>query len=169
MTAPPLITSATLDDLPTVIEIYDEAAYWLRERGLGGWPHPQPQWIIDTVRQDIEQGLVYLCRAQDGRAIGTLRLLWSDPEVWPEEAGDAGYVHGLAIRNDVRGQRVGERMLEWAKDSIRSRGRRYLRLDCDAGNVALRRYYETRGFTFRGKLAQERHVAARYEMKLTNT
>jgi ribosomal protein S18 acetylase RimI-like enzyme len=42
--------------------------------------------------------------------------------------------------------RVGDRMLEWAVDTIGARGRHFARLDAIATNAALCRYYEERGF-----------------------
>jgi hypothetical protein len=41
---------------------------------------------------------------------------------------------------------VGERLLEWAVDTIAARGRLFARLDAMASNAALCRYYEERGF-----------------------
>jgi GNAT superfamily N-acetyltransferase len=166
------IGPASRDDLSVVMDIYDEAAQWLHSKGFHYWHHPQPMWIWDLVEDDIEAGCVFLCRAlTDGRAVGTLRILWADRAMWPEDGGDegsgeAGYVHGLAIRPDVRGHGVGAAMLEWAKGHIRAHGRKFIRLDCEASNPALRQYYEKLGFVFRGEMTNETHTGARYEMAL---
>jgi ribosomal protein S18 acetylase RimI-like enzyme len=50
------------------------------------------------------------------------------------------------VRRKVGGLEVGDRLLQWAVDLIGSRGRRYVRLDCQESNEALCRYYEQRGF-----------------------
>jgi GNAT superfamily N-acetyltransferase len=128
-----------------------------------GLPQPPEQVIRDGVAATIADGRVYLCQTEAGRSVGAFRLAWSDPEVWPNDDGDAGYVHGLIIRNDVRGQGVGARMLAWAAELIRAKTRRWLRLDCDASNPKLCRYYEGQGFVPRGVLPQRYHLAARYE------
>lgn len=169
MTISPLgpltINPASPDELSVVMEIYDEAAGWLHSKGIVYWAYPQPPWIWDLVKHDIENGCVFLCRTQaDGRAVGTLRILWSDPAIWPAAADDAGYIHGLAIRLDVRGYGVGAAMLEWAKDYLRSHGKAYLRLDCEAGSPALRQYYEKLGFAPCGEITHNDYVGARYEM-----
>jgi hypothetical protein len=41
---------------------------------------------------------------------------------------------------------VGERLLEWAVERIAARGRQFARLDGQASNAQLCRYYEMRGF-----------------------
>ncbi len=95
---------------------------------------------------DIEE--FYLGK-REGEPVATIMIQWSDPMVWGEKGNDglAGYIHAFAIRRAIGGRRVGERVLEWAVEQIRARGRRYARLDCVASNQALCRYYEVRGFT----------------------
>ncbi len=171
MTISPLgaltLNTASPDELSVVMEIYDDAAQWLHSKGIHYWASPQPQWIRDLVENDIKKGSVFLCRTQaDGRAVGTLRILWTDAEMWPEDASDAGYIHGLAIRSAVRGHGIGVAMLEWARGYIRAHGKAYMRLDCEASNPMLRRYYENLGFVPRGEVTVESHTGARYEMTL---
>lgn len=163
---PLFITPAQPSDLETVLAIYDESAQWLAAQGLPAGFFPQPDWIRQGVAADIARGDVYLGRDADGRVRGTLRLLWEDPDAWPDDRDEAGYVHGLIIRNEARGRGVGAAMLAWAERTTRERGRRFLRLDCDATNSKLCAYYERLGFTSRGTLPQKHHLAARYEKAL---
>ncbi len=156
---------ASPEELSAVVEIYDDAARWLHAKGIYYWAYPQPRWIRDLVARDIEDGCVFLCRTRaDDRAVGTLRILWADPAMWPEDVGNAGYIHGLAIRTEVRGRGLGVAMLEWAKGHLRAHARIFMRLDCEAGNPGLRRYYERLGFAFRGEAAHNGYVGARYEL-----
>jgi GNAT superfamily N-acetyltransferase len=149
------IRPASPEELSVVMDIYDDAARWLHAQGIYYWAYPQPWWIRDLVASDIEKGCVFLCRAQaEGRAVGTLRILWADPAMWPEDAGNAGYIHGLAVRTDARGHGVGAAMLEWAKAPPGARG-----FSC--GWIArpqpiLRRYYERLGTAFRAKRGSRR-------------
>ena len=159
------IRPASPEELSVVMDIYDDAARWLHAQGIYYWAYPQPRWIWDSVASDIEKGCVFLCRAQaDGRAVGTLRILWADPAMWPEDAGNAGYIHGLALHTEARGHEVGAAMLEWAKGHLRAHERIFMRLDCEASNPILRKYYERLGFAFRGEAAHDGYVGARYEM-----
>ena len=90
--------------------------------------------------------------ALEGRTFGTLALQWSDEEVWGYAPGDAGYVHGLAIRRDFAGLGLGRELLRWAEDRAALSGKRYLRLDCVAKNRRLNEYYERAGFRCRGRV-----------------
>ena len=80
--------------------------------------------------------------------LDTDAIQWTDPDVCGERGVDglASYVHGMAVARSAGGMRVGERMLEWAVDTIAARGRPFARLDAMAANAPLCRYYEQRGF-----------------------
>ena len=157
------LVQATPADLDTVMEIYAEGDEWLKTQGLLTGSRPSPEQVRVWVAAAIADGHVYLCQTEDGRSVGSFRLIWSDPEVWPNDEEEAGYVHGLIIRNEVRGQGVGAQMLAWAAELVHANERRFLRLDCDATNPRLCRYYEQQGFEPRGVVPQRYHVAARYE------
>jgi ribosomal protein S18 acetylase RimI-like enzyme len=138
---------AAIADYDAVMAILREAADWLSARGIHQWYH----WYMDVGEQILRERLdnheVYLFQRGNG-PIGTLTIQWSDPDVWGERGIDglAGYVHGMAVARSAGGMRVGERMLEWAVETIAARGRRFARLDAMASNDALCRYYEKRGF-----------------------
>jgi hypothetical protein len=57
----------------------------------------------------------------------------------------------LAVRRGYPG--LGAALLGWAAESVRDAGRRFVRLDCVAGNPRLRAYYEAAGFAHRGDVA----------------
>ena len=144
---PLTITRARAADFDAVLAILREAADWLSARGNPQWQH----WYMDfgerMLRERLEHHEVYLFRL-DRTPVGTLSIQWSDPEVWGERGLDglAGYIHGMGIARSVGGQRVGQRLLEWAVETIAARGRRFARLDAMASNEPLCRYYEERGF-----------------------
>jgi ribosomal protein S18 acetylase RimI-like enzyme len=145
------VVRAVSADYDAVMAILREAADWLSARGIQQWYH----WHTDVgeriLRERIEHHEVYLF--QRGEVpVGTLTIQWTDADVWGERGIDglAGYVHGMAFARSLGGMRVGERMLEWAVDTIAARGRRLARLDAMASNALLCRYYEQRGFQPRG-------------------
>ncbi|MGA9723333.1 MAG: GNAT family N-acetyltransferase [Candidatus Binatus sp.] len=142
-----VVARASAVDYDTVMAILREAADWLSARGNPQWKHWHMEAGEQMLRDRLEHHEVYLAR-RDGAAVGTLTIQWSDLEQWGERGldGSAGYIHGVAITRNVGGQRVGERLLEWAVERIAARGRRFVRLDAMASNAALCRYYEQRGF-----------------------
>lgn len=142
-----LLEPARPEELPVVMGILDECAAWLHGRGIAQWALPQPPHEWEKMRRQIALGHVSLARLEADRSvIGTLRIEWEDPHLWPDDPFGGGYVHSLAIRNHVRGHHVGAGLLQWAQREIAERGRRYIRLDCWDKNEALCRYYESLGF-----------------------
>jgi len=161
------IRPALPHELAIVMAIQDDAAAWLKANGIRQWTSPLPRSCWDYVERAIASREVYLaCWPECGYAVGTLRLKWTDPRLWPADPEAAAYVHDLAVRRNLKGHRIGALMLEWAKEQARARGRAYLRLDCVAWNPALRQYYEHIGFTCRGEVTQGTYVAALYEFRL---
>jgi GNAT superfamily N-acetyltransferase len=135
---------ASPGQLPDVLAVLDEAAAWLRERGVEQWPARfDPSWVEGAVRR----GETWLAVA-GGTAAGTVTLDLADP-VWDEApAADALYVHRMAVRRAAAG--LGAVILDWAAGVAREQGRAALRLDCVASNRRLRGYYEAAGFAHRG-------------------
>ncbi|AXI80045.1 GNAT family N-acetyltransferase [Peterkaempfera bronchialis] len=152
-----------------VLAVLDEAAAWLRSRGVDQWPARfEAAWI----EPGIAQGDTWIVRT-GGRTAATVTLDWFDP-VWSDHPGPAGYLHRLAVRRHAAG--LGARILDWAAATLAHTGR-HLRLDCLAANTALRAYYESAGFTHRGDTrvggapGQRRHdgpatLVSRYEKPL---
>ncbi len=101
-----------------------------------------------------------------GRDVGTFALQWSDGETWGGGAGDAGYVHGLAIRRDFAGRGLGRELLRWAEGRVTASGKTYLRLDCPAENRVLNKYYKSAGFSYRGEALVWGLKVSRYEKRV---
>jgi protein-tyrosine phosphatase len=157
------VALAQPQDVDTVLSILDEAAGWLHARGIvRQWP---PKFEREEIAEQVAQGHMYLARL-DRQPVGTLMLLWSDPEVWGDRPADAGYVHSLAIRRSAAGRGVGLQMLRWAEGVVAAAGRPYLRLDCWGENAALCRYYEQAGFAYLGRRAPTGWQCAMFEKQL---
>lgn len=162
------VKQAQATDLDVVLAILAEAAAWLQVNGIEQWAYPPPPGLRKRIAGEIAKGEVYLAyNPSDGQVVGTLRFEWSGGALWcdqPDRA--AGYVHTLAIRPSLHGQRLGESILAWAKAHVRNQGLPYLRLDCIATNHGLRRYYERLGFRPCGKATAGDFTSALFEMAL---
>jgi GNAT superfamily N-acetyltransferase len=159
----PTFQLATPDDLSLVMSIIAEAAAWHEANGIDQWPSPPNEHWWRRMAGHIARGEVYLAFL-DGHAMGTVRLSWSDP-YWPNDSS-AGYVHQMAIRNSVRGTGLGAKMLAWTVEQIRQAGKSTARLDCQAGNRRLRRYYLDQGFIYQGQIHDRDYTAALFEKKI---
>jgi ribosomal protein S18 acetylase RimI-like enzyme len=157
------IRQATAADYPSVMQIIGQAAAWLKEKGIDQWPSPPNEHWQRRTAEQVNQGEFYLAYERQ-KPIGTFRLTWRDA-YWVDD-GLAGYLHRLAIRDGKHRQGLGDVMLEWAIGAIKRRGRQYVRLDTPADNGRLRRYYESRGFTYRGQIADHDYLGALFEKEL---
>ncbi len=152
-------------DLTMVMDIIADAAAWLEAKGIEQWPSPPNAYWWRRAAQFIIAQQIHLALLGD-EAVGTIRLAWSDPYLWPEDPDNAGYIYGLAVRGDMHGQGLGAAILDWACMAIRSAGKPYARLDCQYHNSRLRQYYEEAGFVFRGQAVDRDYAAALYEKRL---
>jgi GNAT superfamily N-acetyltransferase len=146
------IELATVDDLDRYIDLLEELAEWMYARGIEQWPRGRARGGREYYKASIDRHELHLAFV-DGEFAGGLRLLQSDPVVWPDVIeGDALYLYTLAVRRTFRGHGLGHQLLAWAERQVVGAGRRYLRLDCVPGNAFLRRYYEDAGFVARGEV-----------------
>ena len=139
---------AAVSDTARLLELREEAAAWLVQRGIRQW---QPGEVgAEEIGAQIHAG-EWAVHRRDGTIQGALRLLLADPAFWGERPDDAAYVHGLVIDRHMAGQGLGGGLLDWAERRTRSVGRSFLRLDCSETNERLRSYYRDRGFADVGR------------------
>jgi GNAT superfamily N-acetyltransferase len=152
------------DEARYTISILLEAAAWLESRG-------EPLWLpdeIDTgsVRRDVEAGR-YVLAFVGADTAGTARITPTDELFWPEAgAGEALYVHRLAVRRRHAGGTVSRGILDFARSEARAAGCGLLRLDTDAFRPRLRGVYESYGFLYRDERVVGPHTVARYELRV---
>lgn len=157
------IRRARPGDVDELAAIEEEAAAWVRSRGIEPGEPPRP--LREIFADSVATGQMYV--AERAGIIAGKVTLQEDDDLWADQLGDALYVHGLTVRRSFAGQEIGRALLRWAEDQARARGETYLRLDCNADNPALRAYYEWAGFAHRGDVALAHRVASRYEKVLS--
>ncbi|MGC4042486.1 MAG: GNAT family N-acetyltransferase [Armatimonas sp.] len=148
-------------ELPALLDLRVQAARWLWDKGIPQW-HPDG-FTLENTYEDFERHRLY--SLWDGETlVGSFRLQDSDPVLWPEaQPGEALYLHTLVVARERAGTGIGDHLLDQAFAIAAAEGYPYLRLDCYAGNAALRGYYEARGFAFHSELAEETWTVARFE------
>lgn len=132
---------AAPDEAPAVAEVIQEAARWLMTWRSQLWDPERVGLAFVTPIIARRQMLTARC----GREIaGVMILEPEDPHFWPDcPAGEAAYVHKLAVRRAHAGQGVPAALMDHAARLAGEEGRRFLRLDCDP---PLRGFYERLGF-----------------------
>jgi GNAT superfamily N-acetyltransferase len=153
---------ATIEDVPAVAEMLDEATAFVRTKGRDQWPVPFPP---EELRERIGRDELYVVEV-DGELAATFTLLLDDPKYWGERPPDAVYLHKLAVRRAYAGRRLGVRIVEWIGEEAKRRGRGFIRLDCQRDLHGIREYYERLGFELRGELERGDFAWALYERRL---
>jgi GNAT superfamily N-acetyltransferase len=161
---PPTIIRADPSQAAVVSSVLTEAADWVASRGKRLW-HPV-HVSLEAVAPDVDAGMYYIAWL-NGEAAGVVRLQTEDLDFWPDAAaGDAVYLHRLAVRRRYAGGDVSSALLNWIVAHARELGRKYVRLDCAADRPALRRVYEVFGFRFHDERNMGSFVVARYQFEL---
>jgi ribosomal protein S18 acetylase RimI-like enzyme len=94
-----------------------------------------------------------------------LTLSWQDDEYRGRQDPNAGYVHGLSIRDGFHGLGLGVYAIDSCADLVRVNDRERLRLDCEVNNAKLCAYYESIGFVRVGtKPFRSGYVASLYKL-----
>ncbi len=153
---------ATVDDVPLVAEMLDEATAFVRTKGRDQWPVPYPQ---EKLRDSVADETLYVVELE-GEPAATFTLLADDPKFWGDRPPDALYLHKLAVRRAFAGRGLGARIVEWIAGEARRRGRSFIRLDCQRDLPGIRRYYDELGFDLRGELERGPRAWALYERRV---
>ena len=142
---------ATLDDLPALLQLRDEARRWLAARGSDQWSEawPDPETMATTIADAIKRGETWCVDGDDGSVIATLTVnrraypgLWSDDE----ERQPAIYVHRLIVARSAANRLLGAKLLNEVARCAETQGAKWIRVDVWATNDDLHRYYLRHGF-----------------------
>jgi ribosomal protein S18 acetylase RimI-like enzyme len=140
------IKLATPDDLALVSDIYSSVCLWLHDvKGITEmWSR---EVSAEEMQELIDSNQLYLALIAN-EAAGAFKLTEQD-RLW-DHTDNALYVHAFAVHRKFEGMGIGKKMLDWAGDLARKRGKRYLRLDCMDENSELKQYYVRAGFELLG-------------------
>jgi ribosomal protein S18 acetylase RimI-like enzyme len=140
------IVNTTIDDLSKVLWLFEQAMELEGKNGYKVWKS------IDrtALEKDIQNKLQYkIIKGTDIQCI--FSVLYTDPFIWGKlDQQDAIYLHRIVVNPNYKGQKLFEKVLEWAMQSARQRRLKYIRMDTWADNFKIISYYQTYGFTFIG-------------------
>lgn len=137
------------DDALAIWGLIREAVGWLRSIGSDQWSTADT-WAGPTgkVTRAISAGHAWVL-LDGSTVVGTVTVEPDgDPDFWTpaERAEPALYVSKLVVARSHAGQRLGEALLEWTRETAASQGRTWVRLDAWRSNDQLRSYYTSRGW-----------------------
>jgi GNAT superfamily N-acetyltransferase len=147
------IRLARPEDVGTYVALGRAAQALLRSRGLEQYVPAAHDEYAAAIRSKVESGTLYVVW-DGGTAVGFFSLDLASSPWWPADGEPALYLAGMVVSPQARGRGVGGFIIQWSLAEAGRRGCRFVRLDCHAGNPWLCGYYESHGFTFRGRVEQ---------------
>ncbi|CAB3767267.1 GNAT family N-acetyltransferase [Paraburkholderia humisilvae] len=137
------IRNASAEDISVLSTIRDEAtAYKLRQDDLA-WG--KSGWTAEATRRALDRGGLYVVE-QDEYPVAIFSLRWQDETYWGPQKPNAGYLHGLCVRDGFHGMDLGGYAVDRCADLVCANNRDRIRLDCELKNTRLCAYYESLGF-----------------------
>lgn len=143
MTEIPLtIRRATRDDVPEIVRLLaDDVLGQTRER----YELPLPQPYLDAFAEiDADPRHELIVVERNGRIVATLHLI--ELVSLTKVATRRMEVEAVRVQADMRGQRIGERMMRWAIERTREKGCGTLQLTSDARRPEAHAFYTRLGF-----------------------
>ena len=143
------IRKSTLADLPTILNLRDQAREIMRSYGnVYQWPDGYPR--DDMFRKDIELGGSYVMLDEEGTIVGTFALLPS-PEVTYNVIYDGQWlddepyyvIHRIASTSGSHG--VLDALLDYCESQVDN-----IRIDTHEANVIMRKGLEKHGYRYCG-------------------
>ena len=134
------VRRATREDVPAIVALLADDPLGAAREDLGD---PTAYLVaFEAVDSDPAHELVVL--DDGGVVVGTLQLTLL-PGLSRHGATRA-LIEAVRVARTHRGQRLGERLVEWAIDESRRRGAAVMQLTTDASRVDAHRFYERLGF-----------------------
>lgn len=153
------ISPAKTSDASLIALILREAALWLQENGIPLWK--ASDFTEETISPDTH--LYHLIHAGQEVA-GLFKLEELDELFWPDvDQTESLFIHKLVVRRPYAGTGLSSLATQYAVHEAEKRGKKYLRLDCEASRPKLRALYERLGFKHHSDKQVGWYSCSRYE------
>ncbi len=147
------LVQAREEQLPMIIDMYEEVVRLMNENGIYQWGEDYPG--PDLLRRDLEKGDLYLLM-KEGKIAGAVVLNEEyEPEYnqisWQDRSGKFLVVHRLCVDPSFQGQGISKILLDEIEEFAKERGYNSIRLDTYIPNEKAMNLYENQGYERRGK------------------
>lgn len=138
------ITHATIDDLPAIYHLFEEAIRFQKANNYIGWNSYDKEFI----QADIQNRLLFKI-VNEYEIVCIFSICFTDELIWREkENGDAIYLHRVVVNRKFTGEQLFKKVLDWTIQFAKNKGLHYVRMDTWAENEKIITYYKSYGFSF---------------------
>jgi len=137
-----IFRKANRSDVPAIALLADDDLGRDRE-GIGATLSESYRRAFDAIEADPRQLLV-VGEHENGNVVATLQI--SLIPYLTHGGCERAQIEGVRVRSDLRGNGIGERMIEWTVDHARRHGCRTVQPTTDKRRVDAQRFYERLGF-----------------------
>ena len=156
---------AKVSELKVAFSFLKNAALTLKNKGLSQWDYwlDPPQHKIDWIKDGFHKNEFYFIQYESD-VVGMFRLLEKDEVYWRGNTDLAQYIHSFVINENWKGLSIGEKVLKEVIENSRRNGYAFFRLDCNASNLNLCKYYERIGFQKVGEVNMFHSLNSLYQI-----
>ncbi len=131
----------------------DDFHDWLA-MALQLWPDYEPdelRAILEGLIPDAKQE-PFICRLADGSPAGFLDLSTRTDYVEGTKSSPVGYIEGIFVQEQLRGQGIGRALVEFAEDWAAEKGFTELASDAELDNTDSHEFHKSVGFEEAGRI-----------------
>jgi len=138
------IYNTTIKDLEIVLWLFEQAMKLQGKNDYKVWEGIDKS----ALQKDIEERLQYKI-VEGNDILGIFSVQHSDPFIWRDrDKDDAIYLHRIVVNPNFKGQKLFQKVLNWAKQFAQQNNLKFVRMDTWADNIKIIDYYRSFGFEF---------------------
>ncbi|MGB3844470.1 MAG: GNAT family N-acetyltransferase [Sphingopyxis sp.] len=135
-----ILRDATVADLPAVLAMLAEETIPVNREA----DPSDPRYLAAFAAIDADPNQRLVAAELDGRVVGTMQLSFLPGLAF--RGSWRGLIEAVRIASDLRGKRLGERMILWAVEQCRARDCKLVQLTSSATRIDAHRFYARLGF-----------------------
>lgn len=137
-----LIKNTEVKDFEFICWMYEEAIKYQKRNNFFGWESIDKEYL----KKEIKNGLNYKL-IKEGNILCAWGVVFSDPLIWREmEKGTSIYMHRVVVNPNFKGQKLFQKVLDWAIDYSMENSLTTIRIDTWTANPAIIEFYQKYGF-----------------------
>jgi len=137
-----IFREATAADLPAIVSLLDDDDLSMGREDASLPLDPRYLAAFEAISADPNQ--MQVVADLDGKVVGTMQLSFLAGIAF--RGSWRGQIEAVRIARDLRGQGLGQQMIEWAVERCRERGCRMAQLTSKLDRVDAHRFYERMGW-----------------------